>query len=249
MFCGNTEGKLLPPYVVYKSKEMWNSWIEGGPPGCRYNKSISGWFDTVSFDDWFHSLFIPAVKTQQGTKILIGDNLSIHFNLNVIEMCKRYFIKFICLPANSTHLTQPLDLAFFRPMKGAWRSILLEYKMKTNRSPIPKSDSPKLRNKLIEKCVKGQSQSLVSGFRKAGIVPFDCSAVFKRLKSKDTPKDPNDDPILSDTVLEFLHDKRYNSADHGKTPRRKKINIAPGKSVTAADFEDLTDPQPSTTGL
>lgn len=82
-------------------------------------------------------------------------------------MCESYFIKFICLPANSTHLTQPLDLAFFRPMKGAWRSILLEYKIKTNGSPIPKSDSPKLRNKLIEKCVKGQSQSLVSGFSKA----------------------------------------------------------------------------------
>lgn len=114
--------------------------------------------------------------------------------------------------------------------------------MKTNRSPIPKSNFPKLLNKLIETCVKGQSQSLVSGFRKAGIVPVDCSAVIKRLKSKDTPKDPNDDSIISDTVLEFLHDKRYNSADHGKTPRRKKINIAPGKSVTAADFEDLTDP-------
>lgn len=77
MLYGNAEGKLLPPYLVYKSKWMWNSWIVGRAPGCRYNKSIS------FFRRFFSLSFLPAVKTQQGTKILIGDNLSSHLNLNV----------------------------------------------------------------------------------------------------------------------------------------------------------------------
>lgn len=30
MFAGNAEGQLLPPYVVYKSKQLWNTWTEHG---------------------------------------------------------------------------------------------------------------------------------------------------------------------------------------------------------------------------
>uniref|UniRef100_A0A8D8RDV2 DDE-1 domain-containing protein n=1 Tax=Cacopsylla melanoneura TaxID=428564 RepID=A0A8D8RDV2_9HEMI len=87
------------------------------PPGCRYNRSISGWLDSQSFDDWFHSLVLPHLKRQDRLKVLIEDNLSSHLNVNNIETCRTNNIKFICLPPNPTHLTQPLDLAYFRPMK------------------------------------------------------------------------------------------------------------------------------------
>jgi len=35
MFCGNAEGKVLAPYVVYKAESMWTTWTENGPPGAR----------------------------------------------------------------------------------------------------------------------------------------------------------------------------------------------------------------------
>jgi len=31
MFCGNAEGELLPPYVVYKAESLWSTWMEHGP--------------------------------------------------------------------------------------------------------------------------------------------------------------------------------------------------------------------------
>lgn len=49
MFAGNAAGDLLPPYVVYGSSCLWNTWTENGPAGCRYNNSISGWFDSATF--------------------------------------------------------------------------------------------------------------------------------------------------------------------------------------------------------
>ena len=53
MFCGTATGDPLEPYVVYKATNMWNSWTTGGPPRARYNRSKSGWFDNVCFNDWF----------------------------------------------------------------------------------------------------------------------------------------------------------------------------------------------------
>ena len=53
MFYGSAAGKLLPIYTVYKAENMWSTWVEGAPPGCRYNRTSHGWFDECTFSDWF----------------------------------------------------------------------------------------------------------------------------------------------------------------------------------------------------
>ena len=54
MFAGTASGKLLDPYVVYKSEHLHDRWIEGGSPGVRYNRSRSGWFDNVVLQTGSH---------------------------------------------------------------------------------------------------------------------------------------------------------------------------------------------------
>ncbi len=51
LFCGSATGKLLPPYVVYKAGNVYESWCGGGPKGTLYNSSKSGWFDMPIFED------------------------------------------------------------------------------------------------------------------------------------------------------------------------------------------------------
>ena len=58
--------------------------------------------------------------------------------INVIHLCKVNDIRFVVLPPNFTHLLQPLDLSFFRPMKRAWRQTLSEWK-KNHKGTLPKS--------------------------------------------------------------------------------------------------------------
>ena len=41
MFTGSAAGKLLPPYIVYKSKKFYNTWLENGPEGAVYNQNLS----------------------------------------------------------------------------------------------------------------------------------------------------------------------------------------------------------------
>ncbi len=126
MFCGSASGVLTPPYVVYKAESLWDSWCIGGlkgapalcPKHCchrgtRYNRSKSGWFYLNCFSDWFKMCFLPHAKKLTGPKVLIGDNLSSHFSSDVLKLCSEYNICFVCLPSNSTHFLQPLDVSFF----------------------------------------------------------------------------------------------------------------------------------------
>ena len=62
MYCGTALGSLLPPYVVYKAENLWDSWCTGGPKGTRYNRSKSGWFDVQCFHNWFFSIALPNIK-------------------------------------------------------------------------------------------------------------------------------------------------------------------------------------------
>lgn len=129
MFAGTGEGELLPPYVVYKSQNLCKTWCDGGPDGTRYGRSVNGWMNTANFEEWFTMIAVPWARGKTGRKVIIGDNLSSHISTSVLQKCSQLDIYFILLPPNSTDKCQPLDVAFFGPMKKAWRAIMEKYKM------------------------------------------------------------------------------------------------------------------------
>lgn len=133
MFAGTAKGVMLDPYVAYKAEHLWDRWILGGLVGTRYNRSQSGWFDSVCFKDWFQTVIIPFLRQKDGIKIILGDNLSSHFSFKVLELCEKREIKFICFPAKATLVIQSLDVVFYTPLKHYWRLILNEQKEKERR--------------------------------------------------------------------------------------------------------------------
>lgn len=249
MMCGNAVGEMLPPYVVYKSEHLWSTWTEGGPEGCRYNRTKNGWFDMATFEDWFFSCLLPKLKKQEGTKVLIGDNLSSHINAEVIKECDKYDIRFVCLPPHSSHLTQPLDVAYFAPMKSMWRKILTTWKESDygrNLSNIPKDVFPKLLKELIDSLYADKSNNIVSGFRKAGIYPLTKEKVLERLPQKKV-----DSSVVGDSFIEHISRKREDlkgMSNVTEKKRRKKLSAPPGKSIC---YEDLLQEEsgPSTSNV
>lgn len=175
MMAVTAAGHLLPPYVVYKAVHLYPTWIEGGPQGTMFNRTKSGWFDAPTFEDWFDKILIPYFRNLPGKKVLIGDNLSSHMSMHVLECCDQYNIDFLLLPPNATHLLQPLDVAFFAPLKKAWRAILTEWKLK-NKGCILKADFPRLLTKAIEN-IDNLENTIRSGFKACGIVPLHPEAV------------------------------------------------------------------------
>ena len=106
---------------------------------------------------------------------MMGDNLSSHLSGAVIKACNENNISFICLLPNATHILQPLDVAFFAPMKKIWRDLLRTWRG-TPRGrrcgTLGKEDFSSLLKQLMERLFANSSQNLVSGFRKCGIFPF-----------------------------------------------------------------------------
>ena len=74
--------------MLYVKPQTYDTWTLGGPQGVRYNRGKSGWLDLRCFEDWFLSVALPSLKTLQGKKVLIGDNLSSHLSAEIIQKCE-----------------------------------------------------------------------------------------------------------------------------------------------------------------
>jgi hypothetical protein len=96
------------------------------------------------------------------------------------------------MPAHSSHLLQPLDVGCFGPLKRAYGG-LIEAKMRLGFHHIDKHDFleayPEARDKVFT------IQNTQSGFRAAGIVPYNPEEVLKRFNySVSTPTPPPPPP-------------------------------------------------------
>uniref|UniRef100_A0A6P7F1U5 Uncharacterized protein LOC114324280 n=1 Tax=Diabrotica virgifera virgifera TaxID=50390 RepID=A0A6P7F1U5_DIAVI len=157
--------------------------------------------------------FLPHAKRLQGRKVLLGDNLSSHLDGDVIKTCNENNISFVCLVPNSTHLCQPLDVGFFRPMKSARRATLTTWKLQNLRlTTVPKDRFPILLRQCLDQMDKSKFQpskhrsseprpgdkeesavrrNLINSFAATGIYPLNKCEVLNKL-----PSNENDGEIV-----------------------------------------------------
>lgn len=125
----------------------------------------------------------------------------------------------VFLPANSTHLTQPLDVAFYRPLKGAWREILLKWKKGPGcrETTIPRSAFPSLLNKLMDSIADKAKDNIFSWFRKTGIIPLNPEEVLRMLPEVE---DQNSGELMNSSLIELLREMRYGGTNQFDKERR-----------------------------
>jgi hypothetical protein len=130
------------------------------------------------------TLALPHLKKLNRPKVLLGDNLSSHISIKVLLECQANYIRFVLFPPNNTHLTQPLDVCCFRPIKGAWRKLLNVWKLK-NRGPLQKDVFQTLLRQTMENVEVIQAETFKSGFKVTGLIPLNRDAVLKKLPRQD----------------------------------------------------------------
>lgn len=238
MFCVAADGTALPPYVVYKSSHLYHEWITGGPRGAHYNRSKNGWFDSQIFEDWFFKIPYPYLRRLGGKKIMIGDNLSSHLSINVIKKCEEANIEFKFLPPHSTHLCQPLDVSYFRPLKAIWRKRLTEWKLK-NKGVLPKSVFPSLLKKALDSLQQKSETNIKAGFKATGIYPPNKNEVFKLLPQ--TAEVADEHAAITQSFMDIIKQHIPVEQGLGKRPQRKRLQVQPGKSISSTDFDMVNE--------
>ena len=136
--------------------------------GTRYTCTSNGWSNAVTFTDFFENHFLKHVTTRPC--LLLYDGHSTHITTQVIERARDADVLMFVLPPHTSHVSQPLDVAIFSPMKV---SITNEFHKFVHNNPgelVTRYDLSSIVGKSYAKALS--VKNLQSGFRKTGILPF-----------------------------------------------------------------------------
>ena len=252
---GSADGTRLPPFIVYKGKNLWARWMQGGPAASMYTVSDSGWMEGDNFLQWFQKMFLPSVKslTTKYPIVLFFDGHHSHLTMDLIKLARENNIHLICFPPHCTHILQPLDVSVFSPVKDVWRKILKEYQLGTCAATVTKEDFPRLISKLWE--ISFLPGHLRSGFLKCGLCPLRREAISSGKLSKALPhKKPSTEKggrnnVTGESSSSSVTGESPSSDVTGESPSSDVTGESPCSDVTReSPSSDVTEESPSSDG-
>jgi hypothetical protein len=110
--------------------------------------------------------------------------MSAHISIKSLKLAKENNVHFIFLPPNSTHLLQPLDVAYFSSLKSNWRSILTAWRNTAQGKKyvaLPKGIFPQLLKRTLDLGSSTCSWNLIKGFTSSGIYPLNQQVPINKL--------------------------------------------------------------------
>ena len=118
-------------------------------------------------DHFIHEVESQEKLSKERRLLLILDGHKSHINLEVLIKAKDHGIDMIPLPSHTSHELQPLDKAYFRPFKIAFRAYRDVWLIKNSGNKCKKEDLAQWASLALKKALT--SKNILSGFRATGI--------------------------------------------------------------------------------
>jgi hypothetical protein len=181
---------MVPAQWWYHHVKLGNlnsAWVpEEIPRDWSFSTSNKGWISDLYGYEWISTRFEPLTRRTNGKKrLLIIDGCSSYLTARFLALYITKSIHLYLLPPHTSHVTQPLDLSVFGPLKtyfGAELDRIFRYSI----SRITRVEFTVAYIQARERAFR--PHSIQSGFRKAGIYPFNPKIIIDNLTPP--PRDP-----------------------------------------------------------
>jgi hypothetical protein len=185
-------GKRIPPFLIFAGKVLISTWFYDLPRDWVIQVSSTGWINNDLALAWLHH-FDSHARPVGEYRLLIIDGHESHCSVAFQDLCKEKKIITLCMPAHSSHLLQPLDVACFSPLKRKYGDAIsalarsrIHHISKETFLPAFKSTYDKIFTPA----------NIRAGFRGAGLAPHDPEAVLSKLDVRlRTPTPPQQDSV------------------------------------------------------
>ncbi|XP_076135340.1 uncharacterized protein LOC143117477 [Alosa pseudoharengus] len=233
--CANAAGESIPPFIIFQGCLPSTAYSLEGPSNALYGVSERGYMDSDLFVKWLGH-FIKHAR-QERPLLLFMDQHEAHVGKGVVDFCRANQVEVVCLPAHTTHVLQPLDVAVYGSLKAAFSRLAREMGLVRGDLVLGKRHfSAVLKYAVEQACTPN---TIKSGFRSTGLFPLDRTAVddsklVKGLRDpnhlpSDTDEDPEDLPDVADVSTAGTAD----AAAHTRSATTSTTSAADTGTVTA----------------
>jgi len=228
----SAEGQSIPPFLVVQGSYHLANWYTEGnlPPTWAVKPTSNGWTNNETGLEWLRHFNQHTAGLAKGAyRMLILDGHESHLSAGFNLYCDSHKIITLCLPAHSSHLTQPLDVGCFSVLKRFYGCEINEF-IKAHITHITKVEFFLAFQEAYKRSIT--EVNIKSGFRGAGLVPVDPQAVISKLDVRlRTPSQSSSPP---DTANNWVSQTPHNPLEALSQTQfvRKKILAHQGSSPT-----------------
>jgi len=193
--CVSSDGFALPPFLIVQGVNHLASWSTECdlPPTWVIKPSPNGWTDNQTALEWIQHFNKHTKARQRGVyRMIVLDGHDSHHSTQFEAYCQKNNIITLCLPAHSSHLTQPLDVGCFSALKRAYGREL-EDLIKAHITHITKLEFFIAFKSAHFKAIT--PDNIKAGFRGSGLVPYNPQAVLSKLDIKLRTPTPTGPPL------------------------------------------------------
>lgn len=136
--------------------------------------------------------------------ILYVDGHSSHLTMELSDFCCAHQIELIALFPNATHIMQPMDVGFFRPLKTAYREAVCNWRLENNEEALTKIHFASVLKTAIDSL--DTKKILQSSFKSCGLRPFSAESInySKLIKNVET-LNTSEERITNQTPYDVTH--------------------------------------------
>ncbi|KAG6989282.1 hypothetical protein FocnCong_v021175 [Fusarium oxysporum f. sp. conglutinans] len=203
----SADGRRLTPCVVFTGENLQGQWFPAVFPDWKYTCSPTGWSNSDIFVRWFMGVFVPQTKPKDPNqwRLLVLDQHKSHITAELMKKAWLHKIWLSWLPSHSSHITQPLDVAVFGPLKTYYRQFTRSWASYEATSP----HQQRLFLKAYERAsLKALSRrNIISGFTASGLFPINLQKALAALKPREKkrkrfngPITPRKAQVIADTI-------------------------------------------------
>ena len=186
------DGKVMKSAIVYPYKRAVPKPIVDTVPDCfSVARSDTGWMTSEVFFEYLTNVFIPELaqerRRQKGLspedELILDesdwvvywlDGYRSHLTMHSSQLCEMNKIALYCFKAHASHICQPNDLGPFKPLKTEWKSAVAEWRLSHPYETLKRPEFATVLHKALQNLT---AQSIIAGYRVAGLYPFDPNAV------------------------------------------------------------------------
>ncbi|KJZ68915.1 hypothetical protein HIM_11701 [Hirsutella minnesotensis 3608] len=197
--CISAGGRVLPAFLVLCGIQHQARWYEvmKDHPDTRIAMSPSGYNNDEICLEWIYHFHEHTKNGTKGSKrLLLLDGFGSHHTYPFIQYCERHRIVPFSLPPHLTHLLQPLDVVVFQPLKH-YHAKAVDLVVRDGCTDITKLEFLDFIQDVRKQAFR--QSTIISAFRKTGIVPFNQELVLAVMKARKarTPTPELDLALLS----------------------------------------------------
>ena len=223
--CGNAAGSCIPPYYVFPGKRWCSDLLDNTCPGAAGEISETGWSNSSVFQNYMENHFMKYVNIQPDQKhLVIFDGHKSHISLTLTNWGKDHGVVFYVLPPHTSHVSQPLDVSCFSPLKAIYNIECQNYMRQNPGHIVNRYIVGELSSKAYLKALS--PNNIVNGFRKTGIYPF-CRTEIADAKVMPAVIYEEESPATEKTAEKpgekFLEDRKIVAVKTAEAKKRKFV--------------------------